>query len=187
MTSSNDASGRKPRGMVRSVLILGLLVLVGLVLEAGGRIIDAPWSLRFGRPTPEGDWYAPVKLAEGATGWVVMSLEYQNNEEGILADTNLVGTGRTCVGGQEAAVGVSGALDRSGRVERFGFADDTDPVWILYPDGGQWDAGGPTLTITTRYSYDPARQHISTSGEIEPTVELVFRPATAEEMSAVCE
>jgi len=179
-------SGRGKSRTIRNLVILGAIIVAGLVIEYGIRLIDAPWSL--GGETPMGNWYAPVALDDGATGWLVMSLDYYSAEDDTHADnTNLRGEGRYCVDGAAVNLGVSGGLDRRGRVEVFGFAEDAeDPPWILYIDGGQWDAAGPTLTLNGRYSYDPTGQHISQSGVAEPTMELVFQPATAEQMAAPC-
>lgn len=179
-------SGSGKSHTIRNLVILGAIVVAGLVIEYGIRVIDAPWS--FGGETPMGDWYAPVALDEGATGWLVMSLEfYSPGDDSHSGGENLRGTGRSCVGGVVEELGVSGALDRGGTVEAFGFAQGLeDPVWITYIDGGQWAAEGPTLTLNGRYSYDPTGQHISQSGVAEPTMELVFQPATAEQMAAPC-
>ena len=182
MTTSGSGKSR----LIRNVVILAALLLAALVIDRGIRLIDTPWSL--GGETPMGDWYAPVALAEGATGWLVMSLDFYSSEDDTHASgENLRGTGRSCVGGVVEELGVSGALDRGGTVEAFGFAQSLeDPVWITYIDGGQWDEEGPTLTLNGRYSYDPTGQHISQSGVAEPTMELVFQPATAEQMTAEC-
>ncbi len=181
-------SGRGKSRTIRNVVVLGVIIVAALVVERGIRLIDAPWSLGVGGATPLGDWYAPVVLDDGATGWLVMSLDYYSAEDDTYADnTNLRGEGRYCVDGAAVDLGVSGGLDRRGKVEVFGFAEDAeDPPWILYIDGGQWDAAGPTLTLSGRYSYDPTGQHISQSGVPEPTMELVFQPATAGQMAAPC-
>ena len=176
-------SGRGKSGTIRTVLILAALIVAGLILDGGIRFWDAPWSLGGDDATVLGDWYAPVALDEGATGWLVMSLDYYSSEE----NTNLQGEGRYCVAGAAVNLGVSGSLDRGGTVEEFGFAEDAeDPPWILYIDGGQWDAAGPTLSLNGRYSYDPTGRHISQSGVAEPTMELLFVRATAEQMRAEC-
>lgn len=181
-------SGRGKSRTIRNVVVLGVIIVAALVIDRGIRLIDAPWSLGVGGATPLGDWYAPVVLDDGATGWLVMSLDYYSAEDDTYADnTNLRGEGRYCVDGAAVDLGVSGGLDRRGKVEVFGFAEDAeDPPWILYIDGGQWDAAGPTLTLSGRYSYDPTGQHISQSGVPEPTMELVFQPATAGQMAAPC-
>lgn len=176
-------SGRGKSGTIRTVLILAALIVAGLILDGGIRFWDAPWSLGGDDATVLGDWYAPVALDEGATGWLVMSLDYYSSEE----NTNLQGEGRYCVAGAAVNLGVSGSLDRGGTVEEFGFAEDAeDPPWILYIDGGQWDAAGPTLSLNGRYSYDSTGRHISQSGVAEPTMELLFVRATAEQMRAEC-
>ena len=179
------ASGSRGR-TVRSVVLLGLVILVGLAIDRGTRLIDSPWSLGLGGASPFGDWYAPVMLDEGATGWIVMSLEfYSAEDETFSTGRNLEGTGRSCLGGVVEELGVSGGLDRDGKVETFGFAQQLeDPVWITYIDGGQWDGDGETFTLDGRYSYDPTGQHISSGPE--PTMELVFVRATAEQMAAGC-
>lgn len=179
-------SGRGKSRTIRNVVVLGVIIVAALVIDRGIRLIDAPWSL--GGETPMGDWYAPVTLAEGATGWLVMSLDFYSPEDDTHAGgENLRGTGRSCVGGVVEELGASGALDRGGTVEAFGFAQSLeDPVWITYIDGGQWDGDSETFTLNGRYSYDPTGQHISVSGVPEPTMELVFQPATAEQMTAPC-
>lgn len=179
------STGRKSR-LFRNLVILAAIIVAGLVIEWGFRLIDAPWSLGGEGATPLGDWYAPVTLDEGATGWLVMSLDFFDSEDHV-AGRNLEGSGRSCVGGVVEELGVSGALARDGMVEAFGFAQSLeDPVWITYIDGGQWDGDSRSLTLNGRYSYDPTGQHISVSGTPEPTMELVFVPATAEQMTAAC-
>jgi hypothetical protein len=171
---------------IRNLVILVGIIVAGLVIEWGIRMIDAPWSLGGEGATPLGDWYAPVTLDEGATGWLVMSLDFFDTEDHPTGQ-NLEGMGRSCVGSVVEELGVSGALARDGRVEAFGFAQSLeDPVWITYIDGGQWDGNSQRLTLIGRYSYDPTGRHISVSGTPEPTMELVFVPARAEQMTAVC-
>ena len=177
-------SGRGKSGTIRTVLILAALIVAGLILDRGCRFLDAPWSLGGDDATVLGDWYAPVALDEGATGWLVMSLDYYDAEGD---SQNLRGEGRYCVAGAAVNLGVSGSLDRGGTVEEFGFAEDAeDPPWILYIDGGQWDAAGPTLSLNGRYSYDSHGRHISQSGVAEPTMELLFVRAPAEQVRAEC-
>ena len=181
-------TGRGKSGTIRNVLMMAALIVAVLILDRGIRFLVAPWSLGGDDATALGDWYAPVALDEGATGWLVMSLDYYSAEEDLhLGQTNLQGEGRYCVAGAAVNLDVSGGLDRGGTVEDFGFAEDAeDPPWILYIDGGQWDPAGPTLSLNGRYSYDPTGRHISQSGVAEPTMELDFVRATAEQMTADC-
>lgn len=184
MTTSGSGKSR----MLRNLVLLGVIIVAALALDYGIRFFDAPWSLGLGGSSPMTDWYAPVSLEEGATGWLVMSLDFFDTEgETIGTDYNLEGTARSCVGGVVEDLGVSAALDRDGTVEGFGFSQSLeDPVWITYIDGGQWDGDSQTFTLNGRYSYDPTGRHISVSGVPEPTMELVFVPATAEQMAAEC-
>ena len=94
MTSTGTGSGR----MVRAIILLGLVIVAGLVIQRVYRWVDAPWSIGSADSTPFGDWVAPVTLEDGTTGTMLMTLEDVVDEAEDFSSANLEGTAHYCLG-----------------------------------------------------------------------------------------
>lgn len=101
MTTPTNGRTRGSRSTMRNLIVLGLIILAGVAMEQLFRAADAPWSFGAAGITPEGDWVAPVTLADGTAGFMYMTLEFVNSEEDTFSGDNLSGSGRYCLGEHE--------------------------------------------------------------------------------------